>query len=103
MAHPVEAEVVRRIFRWRVGARQGYQAIADTLNADPELNPPPTPVDPSRAVGTWTASSVREILNQPKYTGYMVWNRRAMRTRRLIHKPQRSRGLRLPQLCFRIC
>jgi hypothetical protein len=34
-------------------------------------------VDPARAVGRWTGSAVREILRNPKYTGYMVWNRRA--------------------------
>jgi hypothetical protein len=39
-------------------------------------------VDPSRAVGKWTQSSVYEILHNPKYTGYMVWNRRAMKTGR---------------------
>jgi Recombinase len=57
--------------------RLGYDAIADRLNADPDANPPPQPVDPARAVGRWTGSAVREILRNPKYTGYMVWNRRA--------------------------
>ena len=35
------------------------------------------PVDPTRAVGLWTHSSVRDVLTNPKYTGFMVWNRRA--------------------------
>ncbi len=30
-----------------------------------------------RAAGRWTGSSVREVLTNPKYTGHMVWNRRA--------------------------
>lgn len=32
-------------------------------------------------MGRWTTSNVREVLTQPKYTGYMVWNRRATKTR----------------------
>ncbi|WP_171075298.1 recombinase family protein [Nonomuraea basaltis] len=34
-------------------------------------------MDPQRALGRWSGSAVREILSNPKYTGYMVWNRRA--------------------------
>jgi site-specific DNA recombinase len=45
---PLEADVVRRIFRLRVGERLGYQAIADRLNTDLVLNPPPTPPMPGR-------------------------------------------------------
>jgi site-specific DNA recombinase len=74
---PVRGPVVTRIFHHRVMGRLGYDAIADRLNADPDANPPPQPVDPARAVGRWTGSAVREILRNPKYTGYMVWNRRA--------------------------
>ena len=85
--HTVEAQVVRRVYQWRIGERLGYQAIADRLNIDPELNPPPTPPDPARAVGAWTASSVRDVLTQPKYTGHMVWNRRAMKTRNGAYNP----------------
>jgi site-specific DNA recombinase len=69
------AAVVRRIFEMRVGQRLGYQAIAENLNKDLELNPPPIPPDPARARGNWGHSAVREILKNPKYTGYMVWNR----------------------------
>ncbi len=29
------------------------------------------------ALGRWSGSAVREILRNPKYTGYQVWNRRA--------------------------
>jgi site-specific DNA recombinase len=75
--HPDEAPVVRKMFTWRVGERLGYQAIADRLNADLALNPPPVPVDPERSIGRWTYSNVRDVLTNPKHTGHMVWNRRA--------------------------
>ncbi|WP_425299477.1 recombinase family protein, partial [Nocardia farcinica] len=39
--------------------------------------PPPQPNSGKRARGRWSGSSVREILINPKYTGHMVWNRRA--------------------------
>jgi site-specific DNA recombinase len=76
-AHPVEGPVVRKMFTWRVTGRLGYHAIADRLNADLATNPPPVPVDPTRATGRWTYSNVRDVLTNPKYTGHMVWNRRA--------------------------
>ncbi|WP_158299962.1 recombinase family protein [Glycomyces paridis] len=72
---PVRAAVVKRIFDFRIRLRLGYAAIAERLNEDLALNPPPVPPDPTRARGSWCASSVREILRNPKYTGYMVWNR----------------------------
>jgi len=51
--------------------------IAGRFNLDLTENPPPTPVEPGRAVGRWTCSNVPEILTNPKYTGHMVWNRHA--------------------------
>jgi Recombinase len=47
------------------------------LNADLERFPPPESPDPRRRTGRWGRSSVWEILRNPKYTGYQVWNRRA--------------------------
>ena len=76
-ADPVEGVVVRQIFAWRIGERLSYQQIADRLNQDLVASPPPTPVDPARAVGRWTISNVREIITNPKHTGHMVWGRRA--------------------------
>ncbi|MGH3875390.1 MAG: recombinase family protein [Pseudonocardiaceae bacterium] len=64
----------------RSGTVQSYQTIAERLNLDPATNPPPTPVDPDRAVGHWTYSNVRDILSNPKHTGHMVWNRHARKT-----------------------
>lgn len=77
---PLRAPVVRRMYGWRIAERLGYQAIADRLNADLPANPPPVPVDPTRAVGRWTASNVRDVLTNPKHTGHMVWNRHARKS-----------------------
>jgi site-specific DNA recombinase len=65
------------MFTWRVNERLGYQVIADRLNTDLVLNPPPVPVDPERSIGRWTYSNVRDVLTNPKHTGHMGWNRRA--------------------------
>jgi site-specific DNA recombinase len=75
------SHAVRQAFAWRVDERLGYQAIADRLNSDVTTYPPPVPVARTRAVGCWTGSNVRDILTNPKYTGYMVWNRRGRKTR----------------------
>jgi site-specific DNA recombinase len=82
ISEPTEAAVVATIYQWRISERLGYQSIADRLNRDLVTNPPPAPPNPDRAVGFWTPGSVRDVLTQPKYTGYMVWNRRATKTRR---------------------
>jgi DNA invertase Pin-like site-specific DNA recombinase len=87
MPDPTRGPVVAAIFEWRAGQALGYQAIADRLNLDLERYPPPEPPDPARAVGRWTHSSVREILTNPKYTGYMVWNRRATKSDGGKHNP----------------
>src|SRR6266508_4126057 len=74
---PVRAAVVRQIFAWRVTERLGYRAIAERLSQDPDRYPPPVSPDPARSRDCWGYSAVLEILRNPKYTGYMVWNRRA--------------------------
>lgn len=74
---PQRAPVVTYIFRLRITERLGYDAIAARLNTDPDRYPVPEPTSPRRRRGTWSGSAVREILRNPKYTGYMVWNRRA--------------------------
>ncbi|MFB4302206.1 recombinase family protein [Actinomadura sp. NTSP31] len=74
---PVRGPVVQTIFEIRVTERHGYQAIADRLNCDLDRYPPPVATAKHRSVGKWTYSSVREVLTNPKYTGYMVWNRKA--------------------------
>ncbi|MEV5413165.1 recombinase family protein [Thermopolyspora sp. NPDC052614] len=87
---PVRGPVVTQIFSWRVVERLAYVKIAERLNADPDRYPPPEPVDPARALGRWSASAVREILINPKYTGYMVWNRRATKTASGKHNPPQA-------------
>ncbi len=77
---PVTAPVVRQIFAWRVAERLGYKAIATRLNADPDRYPPPVSPDPARQRNSWIPTAVRDILLNPKYTGYMVWNRRATKS-----------------------
>ncbi len=74
---PDRGPVVEQIYAWRIDEKLSYRAIAERLNTDLDRYPPPQPVDPTRAVGRWTGSAVREILVNPKYTGHMVWNRRS--------------------------
>ncbi|SEE21938.1 Recombinase [Streptomyces sp. 2224.1] len=74
---PSRASAVTYVFHLRGLDKLGYDAIADRLNLDPVAYPPPEPTRPDAALGRWTGSAVREILRNPKYTGYQVWNRRA--------------------------
>jgi site-specific DNA recombinase len=74
---PVRAPVVRAIYDWYLGGGMGLLQIRDRLNAEPERYAPPVPVDPATARGAWSRSSVWEVLRNPKYTGFQVWNRRA--------------------------
>ncbi|UWZ59398.1 recombinase family protein [Dactylosporangium aurantiacum] len=76
---PVRGPVVTQIFVWRALERLSYQHLADRLNTDLDRYPPPVPVERDSyniAIGAWTPTAVRDILNNPKYTGFMVWNRR---------------------------
>jgi DNA invertase Pin-like site-specific DNA recombinase len=75
--HPVQGPVVAQIFALRTSSRLGYDAIADELNHDLTLHPPPEPTLMSKRIGRWTGSAIREILTNPKYSGYMVYNRRS--------------------------
>jgi DNA invertase Pin-like site-specific DNA recombinase len=84
---PQRAPVVAYIFRLRVTERLGYDAIAARLNTDPALFPVPEPVSPQRRRGVWSGSAVRDVLHNPKYTGYMVWNRRATKSGGRINPP----------------
>jgi len=74
---PVRAPVVAQLFAWRIHQRLGYHTIAKRLNQDPERYPPPDANIPGAARGHWTDSAVADLLANPKYTGHMVWNRRA--------------------------
>jgi site-specific DNA recombinase len=77
---PEKARVVLTVFQWRVGERLSYGDIAERLNARLDLYPPKKSNRPDLQRTSWSKSSVRELLENPKYTGYMVWNRRASKT-----------------------
>jgi site-specific DNA recombinase len=77
----VRGQTVTQIFLWRALDRLSYNNVADRLNLDPDRYPPPDPIpgEGRRRIGAWTGGSVREVLDNPKHTGYMVWNRRKKR------------------------
>jgi len=84
---PHQAPVVAYIFRLRVVERLGYDAIAARLNTDPDRYPVPEPTSAHRRRGVWSGSAVRDVLHNPKYTGYMVWNRRATKSGGRVNPP----------------
>lgn len=67
-----EAEVVRDIFR-RYAAGEGLRAIAKGLNA----RRVPPPKAGRRGTGSWSYSSIREMLRRERYRGVLVWGRQA--------------------------
>jgi len=82
----LRAQTITQMANWRYYEKLGYSEIADRLNADPDRYPPPMPPGgAARARGAWGKSSVRELLSNPKYTGFQVFNRRAMRSRKGAH------------------
>jgi site-specific DNA recombinase len=85
---PVTAPVVLQIFQWRAVDRLGYAEITDRLNADLTRYPPPISPDPARTRTDWIRSAVRDVLCNPKYTGYMVWNRRATKRGGKVNPPE---------------
>ena len=74
---PVRGPVVTEIFHLRCLVGMGYDAIAEKLNVNLAAYPPPQPTRAGMALGRWSGGAVREVLRNPKYTGYQVWNRRA--------------------------
>lgn len=72
----IRAPVVRMIFEDYVVRGFALREIQTKLNADLERYPPPESPDPARRTGRWGHSSMWEILHNPKFTGYQVWNRR---------------------------
>jgi site-specific DNA recombinase len=79
-----QAPVIRRIFVWWVHDELGTMAIADRLNA--EGVPSPVHTNPTRNVRRkWAKSTIRAILQNPVYTGRLVWDR-------TDHSVKRERG-----------
>ena len=79
---PEEGKVVAEIFERFIGKKLSPRDIAECLNK-PGSPPPPAHVDTSRNVRRrWAASTIREMLKNPVYTGRVVWNRRDFATGR---------------------
>ncbi|WP_156096587.1 recombinase family protein [Amycolatopsis jejuensis] len=76
-----QSGTVTQIANWRYHEGLGYGDIADRLNADLASYPPPEPPGGKRARKAWGKTSVYDILRNPKYTGYQVFNRRARRSK----------------------
>lgn len=64
---PEQAEIVRLIYSYAVNQGMGYQKIAKTLNE----NGVPAPI-----LEVWKNGTVRSILTNPIYMGYVAYNRR---------------------------
>jgi site-specific DNA recombinase len=79
-----EAATIVRIYRWWVEDGLGNLAIADRLN---ELGvPSPVHTNTKRNIrGTWAKTTIRAILQNPVYTGLLVWDR-------TDHSLKRERG-----------
>jgi site-specific DNA recombinase len=90
---PICGPIVTMIFDWRVRERLTYWAITERLNDDLDRYPPPIPVPATSTERRWHRSTVRAILHNPKYTGYMVWNRTTTRTGLTLRAKQHTRSL----------
>jgi site-specific DNA recombinase len=86
---PVTAPVVKMIFHDYVLGGLTITALLDKLNVDLDRYPPPMSPDPKRRTGMWGRSSVWEVLHNPKYTGYQVWNRRQRKRGGKINPPEK--------------
>lgn len=78
---PGRGPVITQIFTWRVRDKLGVPTIAARLAADPALYPPPDD-------RPWCASTVRSMLANPKYTGYMVFGRTSKSSGKTTTLPQ---------------
>lgn len=64
---PEQAEIVRMIFSYAINQGMGFQKIAKTLNE--------TGI-PAPTTSEWKAGTIRSILMNPVYMGYVAYNRR---------------------------
>ena len=81
---PEQMPVVQDIYRWWVEDGLGTMAIADRLNSG--AVPSPVHTNTSRNVRRrWAKSTIRAILQNPVYTGRLVWDR-------TDHSLKRERG-----------
>ena len=71
---PDRIKLIKQIFEWYVQEGVGYKCIADRLN----LAGVPTPMGGRRRTSKeakWCSTTIMSILQNPVYTGDMVWNR----------------------------
>ena len=64
---PEQADIIRQIYSYAVNQGMGYQKIAKTLNEKGV----PAPI-----LEQWKSGTVRSILTNPIYMGYIAYNRR---------------------------
>jgi len=64
---PEQADIIKQIFRHAVNQGMGYEKIANTLNK----NGVPAPI-----LDKWKGGTIRSILTNPVYMGYIAYNRR---------------------------
>lgn len=83
----LKGETMTLAAKWRYNEKLGFDTIAERLNQDLDLYPPPEPPGAVRARGAWSKSTIADMLANPKYTGYQVYNRRARRSRGGRNKP----------------
>jgi site-specific DNA recombinase len=86
---PVQAPVVRMIYEDYVVHGMSLSEIQQKLNSDVERYPTPESPDPARRRGEWGRSSLWEILHNPKYTGFQVWNRRQRKRGGKVNPPEK--------------
>ena len=74
LGHPERVKLIRQIFDWYVLDGVGYKSIAERLTRAGF----PTPTGGLRRTSKsngWCATTIMTILQNPAYTGDMVWNR----------------------------
>ncbi len=68
--------LVKRIFDLYIRERMGFKTIAATLNREGILSPRNGHYSRTSYPG-WSQSTIKSIIDNPTYTGDMVWNRRS--------------------------
>lgn len=88
------ADVVREIYDWYTAGGRGYQAIANALN---QANAP----GPGNCPGGWSRQSVRAILRNPFYAGFVKYENamnegkhEAIVSREIFFAAQKKRSVR---------
>ena len=64
---PEQADIIRQIYSYAVNQGMGYEKIANTLNKNGV---------PASILDKWKGGTIRSILTNPVYMGYIAYNRR---------------------------